>query len=260
MLNINFILAILPVILIAIYIYKKDNNKEPAKLLVKLFFSGLISIIITLVITVLLSLFIPSLMSANPKNMNLIQLLFHVFIGVALVEEFSKWIMTYLISYNNEEFDEIYDIIIYSVFVSLGFACLENILYVSTGGLSTAIGRGLLSIPGHTCFGVFMGYYFGLAKVCEIKKNEELKKKNMILSLAVPAILHGIYDYCLFTGKVIFVLLFLAFIVFMYMYANKKIKQYASVTRKIKYKNNYCPNCGTVVNNNYCPNCGHKND
>ena len=197
-------------------------------------------------------------MKSEPEKLNLIELIFHVFIGVALVEEFSKWIMTYLISYNNEEFDEIYDIIIYSVFVSLGFAALENILYVAQGGISTAIARALLAVPGHACDGVFMGYYFGLAKISEINNNEKLKRKNLVLSLLAPTILHGIYDYCLFTGRLIFLLLFFCFVFCLYKYSNKKIKQYSSIKRKIKYKDNYCPICGTKINSNYCPICGRK--
>ena len=202
----------------------------------------------------------PGIMKAKTEDLNLIELLVHAFIGVALIEEFSKWIMTYLISYNSEEFDEVYDIIIYSVFVSLGFAAFENILYVAGGGVVTAVARALLSVPGHACNGIFMGYFFGLAKLSEINNNEALKRKNLALSLIAPTILHGIFDYCLMTQRLIFLLVFLLFIFLLYKHANKKLKQYSNISRKMKYKNNYCPNCGTVVNNNFCPNCGHKHE
>lgn len=253
-------ITILPIILIMLYLYNKDNNKEPKSLLLKLFLSGVLSIIITLFITTILGFFIPYIYVENINELTNIELLFHAFIGVALIEEFSKWIMTYKISFNNIEFDEIYDIIIYSVFVSLGFATLENILYVSEGGLRTAIIRALLSVPGHACFGIFMGHYFGLAKTSEIKKEETLKNKYLLLSILVPTILHGIYDYCLFRQKLSFLLIFLIFICLLYKNANKRIKLSSSTTKIINYKNNYCPNCGTKVTSNFCPTCGRKNE
>lgn len=253
-------ISILPVILLAHYIYKKDRNKEPTKLLTKLFISGILSPFLTVILTLILSIFFPIILTGNPTELNLLNLIFYVFIGVALIEEVSKWIMTYLISYNNQEFDEIYDMIIYAVFVSLGFACLENIIYVLDGGLIAGIIRALLSVPAHACFGTLMGYYLGLAKQSEINNNQNLRNKNIALSLLIPILLHGIFDYCLFTEKLIFVLFFFIFVIFMHVYAHKKLKIFASVTTKLKYKNNYCPYCGHKVNSNYCPNCGNKNE
>ena len=253
------IISILPVIILGHYIYKKDRNKEPRKLLIKLFLSGILSIFFTVVLTLILSIFFPIFLT-EPTELDLINLIFYVFIGIAFIEEFSKWIMTYLIGYNHEHFDEIYDMIIYAAFVSLGFASLENILYVLSNGFITGILRAILSVPGHACDGIIMGYYLGLAKQKEINNNKKLRNKNIALSLLIPILFHGIFDYCLFTGKLIFILLFFIFVIFMYIYAHKKIKIFTSITTKLKYKNNYCPNCGYKVNSNYCPNCGNKNE
>ena len=123
------IISILPVYLVARYIYKKDKDKEPRSLIIKLFLGGLGAFVLTIIITLLLSLFFPSLLS-DTMDTDLISLFFHVFFGVALIEEFSKWIFVYNISYNSKEFDQMYDMIVYAVFVSLGFACIENIFYV----------------------------------------------------------------------------------------------------------------------------------
>ena len=252
-------ISILPVILLGMYVYKKDKNKEPSKLLTKLFISGVLATILTVILTLILGIFFPIILS-DPTELNLINLIFHVFIGIAFIEELSKWIMTFLISYNDKNFDEIYDMIIYAVFVSLGFACFENILYVLDGGIITGLIRAFLSVPTHTCLGITMGYYLGLAKQSEIKNNQKLRNKNITLSLLIPILLHGIFDYCLFTSKLIFVLLFFIFVIFMYIYSHKKIKLFTSITTKLKYKNNYCPNCGHKVNSNYCTNCGNKNE
>ena len=54
----------------------------------------------------------------------------YVFLFVALIEEGSKFLMTYILGYNNKEFDEVYDMIVDASFVSLGFAFYENLIYI----------------------------------------------------------------------------------------------------------------------------------
>lgn len=254
-----FFISILPVILIGAYIYRKDYDKEPRKLLIKLFGSGILSCLFVLLMSELLFKVFP-ILAKEYQELNMWQLIIKVFLGIALVEEFWKWIFVYKISYHSKYFDHIYDMIIYATFVSLGFAFLENILYVFSSGIGVGLFRAITSVPGHASHGVMMGYYLGLAKLSEINNNHQLKKKNMILSLIVPTILHGIYDYCLMTGKVIFVLLFFIFVILLYIYAVKRLKKFSLIKRKIKYKYNYCPFCGYKVNSDYCPICGHKNE
>lgn len=254
-----FIVSVLPVFLIGMFIYKKDREKETAKLLIKLFLGGIGSCFLVLILTSILDLIFP-IFSADTKDLNLIELIVYVFIGVALVEEFCKWIMAYKISYNDKDFDEFYDAILYCMFVALGFACFENLLYVYEHGVGTGIARALLAVPGHACDGMFMGYYFGLSKLGSLNNRNDLKIKNLILSILVPTIVHGIYDYCLLTQRAIFILLFLVFVVCTYVYVLKNIKKISSINRKMKYKDNYCPNCGHIVDGNFCPVCGRKNE
>ena len=253
------VVSILPVFLVGLFIYKKDKDKEPKKLLSKLFFSGIGSCFLVLIISLIFELFFP-ILGSETKNLNLFELFINVFIGTALVEEFCKWIMVYKISYNDSAFDHFYDAILYCVFVALGFACFENILYVFANGFGTAIARALTSVPGHACDGIFMGYYFGLSKINSLNNREDLKKKNIALSIIVPTIMHGIYDYCLFSEKVIFILLFFIFVIFVYIFSIKKVKNISLISRKMKYKNNYCPYCGRVIDSDYCPICGSKNE
>ena len=251
--------SIFPVFLIGRYIYKADKNKEPGKLLVKLFLGGIGSCFLVLIVTWILEATSP-IFSANINDLTFFELIVNVFIGVALVEESCKWIMAYSISYNKDDFDELYDAILYCMFVSLGFACLENVLYVFQGGIGTGLLRAFLAVPGHACDGVFMGYYLGVAKISELNGRQDLKRKNIILSIVAPTITHGIYDFCLFTGSSLFVILFFVFVIWMYIYAVKKIKKISSLNRKMKYKDNYCPICGRRVESNYCPNCGRKHE
>lgn len=254
-----FIVSAAPVFLLGLFIYKKDKNKEPGKLLAKLFFGGIGSCFLTLALTGALGAFIPYI-SADTETLNLVELIIHVFIGVALIEEFSKWLITYSISYNHNEFEEIYDMIVYSVFVALGFAFFENILYVFEGGIGVGIMRALLAVPGHACDGVFMGYYLGLAKQSEINGRKDLKKKSIAFSILVPTILHGIYDYCLFSGVIILILLFFVFVILVYIFSIKKIKRMSSITKKLYYKEKFCPNCGSPIVGNFCQTCGRKHN
>lgn len=257
--QILLVISILPVVLIGYYIYKKDINKEPSGLLAKLFFAGVLSTILVLLLSGISEIFVPFL-GEEPENLNAVQLIIYVFIGIALIEEFCKWIMVYMISYNNKEFDELYDMIIYAVFVSLGFACLENILYVLGSGIQVGILRGLYAVPGHACDGIFMGYFLGLAKLCEHKKDLKNRNKNLALSLLVPSVLHGIYDYCIINENPILVIAFYVFVALLYKHSIGKINKISKNNRKMTYKDNFCINCGTRVESNFCPKCGKKND
>ena len=89
----------------------------------------------------------------------------------------------------------------YSTFVSLGFACFENILYVFSEGFGVAVQRAFLAVPGHACDGMFMGYFLGLSKMGLLYGDKKKQKTNLILSLVVPTISHGIYDYLLFVNN-----------------------------------------------------------
>ena len=218
-------LSLLPVIVIGMFIYKKDANKEPGSLLAKLFFEGIGAAFIAIALESIWGSIQASIFSADDTSMW--PLLVKVFIGIAFMEEISKWLMAYFGSYNHREFDEIYDIIIYSAFVSLGFAAFENVLYVFSGGVMTGIVRAFLAVPGHAFFGVMMGYYLGKAKDAELHLDKIGKKKNVILSVLVPTIFHGIYDYCLMANKTIYLLIFVIFIIFMYRKAFKTIDKIA---------------------------------
>ena len=253
-----FIVSVLPVFLIGLFIYRKDREKEPLKLLLKLFLGGILSCLLVLIITPLLAIIFP-IITENSDKLNLVELIFHVFVGVALIEEGCKWLVAYVISYHDRAFDELYDAILYCIFVALGFACFENLLYVYQTGIAIGILRAVLAVPGHACDGMFMGYYLGLAKNSDLNNNKKDKRKYLILSIVVPIITHGIYDYCLFSQKVIFVVLFFIFVIGMYIYVFKTIKKVATINRKMKYKDNYCPICGHVVDSDYCPGCGRKN-
>ncbi|MCI6892324.1 MAG: PrsW family glutamic-type intramembrane protease [Treponema sp.] len=117
--------------------------------------------------------------------------------GVALVEELSKWLVLMILVWRNNNFDYRYDGIVYATTASLGFAALENILYVVNFGTGVSIGRAIFAIPGHTTFGVFMGFFLSRAKTQELDNREFLKLILLLFSLAIPMLIHGCYDFLL---------------------------------------------------------------
>lgn len=291
MASILLFLSVIPVVVICTYIYLKDRNKEPWSLLIKLFVLGISSCFLVLMVSGVLFEMFP-FMNKDTAYMTFFEVMAYAFIGVALIEEFCKWLMVYIGSYTNKAYDELYDGIVYSVYVSLGFAFLENLLYVfKNQSIVVGISRGLLAVPGHACDAVFMGYYLSLAKVYASQGNKALEKKNLVLSVLVPTILHGIYDFCLFANIGILLIVFLAFVILLYIFSIKKIKLLAAQCKKtpqqvpqyqqpqyrpqyattpaqnqqagyVNYQpqivNKYCPNCGAPTNGQFCPNCGYR--
>lgn len=272
--------AVLPIFLLCFLVYKKDPHHEPGKLLAKIFIFGFISAIPVLFVEIFLEKFFPT-----EEVSNFVLIFINVFMSVALVEEGFKWIVTMLFGYRNKEFDEIYDIIVYAVFASLGFACIENILYVFTRGISAAILRAFLSIPGHMSFGVIMGYFFAQAKVGRINKNESIFKRNIILSILVPTLVHTMYDALLFYTEynILSILLFFMFDTAMVVICILTINNMSKIQKNVDTNLNtgvlktdstgqlvftsitssetihYCPVCGNNVDGfNYCAKCGFK--
>lgn len=248
-------LSILPSIVFGIYIYRKDTvEKEPLYMLAILFLLGVASAIFTIIWTTILNLFFPILTSTAEDGY--FKLFISVFIGIALIEESFKWIMLRAASWDSKNFTHIYDALLYATFVSLGFATIENIMYVMNYGIIIAIVRAILSVPGHVFFGVFMGYYYGLAKQAQVNKKTKLMFKNIILSILIPIILHGIFDYCLLSNNFIFLFIYFIFIILLYIVSFKKIKQFSKIKRSLK--DVICPKCGTKNDGNYCMKCGVK--
>jgi hypothetical protein len=179
--------SITPVILFLFLIYNKDSIKEPPGLLLKCFFGGFLSIIIALFFDKILRPFGHGFITPFSRSV------FDAFFQAGFPEELSKLIILYWLVWKRKEFDQHYDGIIYAVFVSMGFAFVENLMYVYDGGMGVALMRAVLAVPGHGFFAVVMGYYFSLAKFKEGAKKVEF----MIKCLLVPVIMHGLYDFAL---------------------------------------------------------------
>jgi len=221
-------LSILPSILLGFYIYKKDIvEKEPVSLLIRSFVGGIISGIIVILLSVILK--INEFPLDTPS-----QIIFYSFILVSLIEESTKFIMTYLLAYKNREFNYQYDGIVYASFVSLGFATYENLLFVfEQSNIQTALYRGLLTVPAHVFFAIFMGYYLGIAKHYRRYNSKKKEKRYLLLSYIIPIILHGFFDYCLFSKSFTGLIYFLIFIFILYIISFKKVKEVSEQQKHI---------------------------
>ena len=255
-----FVLAAFPVVFILLFVYKKDKNKEPLSLLIKLFLGGFAACFLVLFVSYILGLFFPFMDTSSP-NRTFLDILLYAFLGVALVEEVCKWFMVYLIGYHSKEFDELYDGLVYSIFVSLGFAFIENLLYIiMTSSISTALLRAVSAVPSHACDAVFMGYYISLAKQYSLVGKKEAEKKNLRLSILIPALLHGVYDYCLMSNYDILVGIFVVFVIVLYFISIKRLKKMSINNKKILFHNKFCGNCGKAVTGPFCGNCGNRQE
>jgi RsiW-degrading membrane proteinase PrsW (M82 family) len=184
-----FLLAIVPVIIVVGYIYFKDTfEKEPIKLVFINFLLGAsVSVFLTLSLSLLGSEIVVSL-----DEKNLFQIFFHAFITIALVEEFSKYIIVRFYAQKNKEFNEPFDGIVYAVMVSMGFTAVENVFYVFQYGAETGITRAFTAVPAHATFGILMGYFMGKAK---------FSKNRIVLNLSglfIAIVFHGAYNFFLF--------------------------------------------------------------
>ena len=184
--------AVIPAIWLMVRVYNSDRlEKESTALLYTLVRAGILSSLLALVEERIMCSILNQYVDPNTQLYNVI-LYFGI---VAVAEESSKYIFLRIYSWNNREFNCLYDGVVYAVFVSLGFALWENISYVLHYGLTTAICRAVTAIPGHACFGVFMGTFYGIAKKYNYTGEKAKELFFTILSLAIPMLIHGSYDY-----------------------------------------------------------------
>lgn len=182
-----FASAILPVLIILFAIYRADKiNKEPIGKLILVFICGALIAFPAALLESVLDWFEPS--------GALLGGLYKGFCVAAFSEELLKLLVLFLLVWNSRHFDEYFDGIVYAVYVSMGFACVENILYVFSSddygsSLATAAMRAILSVPGHFLFAVMMGYYLGLAKFSTNRRG-----RYLLYAFLVPVFFHGTFD------------------------------------------------------------------
>ena len=215
-------LGLLPAFLLLFYIYKMDRiEKEPKGLLVGLFFLGVGATIPTMIVEVILSILNNGIFFGSfTKDYEYLFVdgkvylyeFVNNFFGIALVEEGFKWLFMFLLTRKSKSFNCLFDGVVYATFVSLGFAAAENVLYVFTGGLVTGLARMITAVPGHCAFAVVMGYFYSKWFIARnsgaLEKNLYQNRvisttpsgfgagKFLFLSILLPMLIHGFYDFC----------------------------------------------------------------
>jgi RsiW-degrading membrane proteinase PrsW (M82 family) len=184
-------LALAPGVMISLYIYLRDKyEREPFTMVVWAIFLGVVSTGLTLIIAGPFSLML------DPRDQHIGDQLFHAFVQVSLVEEPSKFLCFIISIYRRKDFNEPFDGIVYAVLIGMGFATVENVLYVSSGGVEVGILRMFTAVPAHMTFGVLMGYFLGVAKF------SHRALRFQVLGLTAAVVFHGFYDFFLFISYI----------------------------------------------------------
>lgn len=190
------LLSILPGFIIVLYIYWRDrHNREPLWYLSWCFFFGMLSTYPAIQMETFGMRDLGIYSTTNDAFMTFT----FAFAVIALSEEFVKYLFLRYYIFPKEVFDEPMDGIVYAVMVGMGFATLENILYVviRPQDMATAFQIGWLrmttAIPGHAIFAVVMGYFVGWAKFAP-----RYQALFLWVGLLGAVLLHGIYDYLIF--------------------------------------------------------------
>lgn len=218
------LLAIAPVFIIALYFYLRDKyEREPIMLLLKALAAGCVIVLPIMV----LENFLVRIAPVASDDFNAF---YTAFVVAAFSEELFKYLAFFLFIWKNKNFNEKFDGIVYAVFIALGFAMVENIMYVLNHGAGVGYARAITAVPSHAIDGIAMGFHFGVAKFYPKRRT-----LNLVYALLIPIILHGIYDFILFSKMNQLGIIFLIYLVYIWIIGFKRINilSNASVYRKI---------------------------
>lgn len=208
--------AIAPALALLSYFYlRKEIAKEPSKLLLHSFIYGAI---LTFPI-----LFIQHVIQEEELFSSLF---LHQALVTSALEEFFKWLILVIAIYKHVEFDDPYDGILYGASVALGFATVENILFLLNFGMDAAFIRALLPVSSHALFGVVMGYYLGRAKFSARKAKNEIT-----YAFLASFFLHTVYNSILII-KGLDLLLIVPFMLFLWLFGLSKAKKAHILSRR----------------------------
>lgn len=207
-----FGVSLVPGLLWVWFFYRQDREREPVRVILWTFFAGMLAV----VPAALLEFPFRDVL-ANPPDL-LVRLITAVAV-IGIAEEGAKLLAVYFAAFRNRAFDQIQDGIIYGVTASLGFAALENLLYVTAFGLSVAPARAIVTSLAHASFGGIAGLYLGLAKV-----RPEHGLATVLRGLGIAAGLHGIYDF-LILARLVHPIVAIAMVYLSYRFVSAKIRQ-----------------------------------
>ena len=221
-LAIYIVAAVLPAIILLRYVYRHDTvEKEPPFLLLTLLLMGVLSALCAGIVEGFAQLILDALVALGSPVYSILL----AFLVVAVVEEGAKLFFLKRRTWYHPAFNYRFDGIVYAVFVSLGFAAYENVQYVLHYGLSVALPRALLAVPGHMSFAVCMGVLYGRAKLREGYGDVDGARRNLWGGYLSAVFLHGVYDSCAMIGTPLATVIFIVFVLLMYLRVYRLLKQ-----------------------------------
>jgi len=187
------IFGVLPSIVWLFFYLRKDVHPESNRMILKIFFYGMAAAIPAILLEMGIA--------EKIKEFNFSPFLFstlNIFFGVALVEEFLKYLVVRGKVLKSSELDEPIDVMLYMIIAALGFAASENILILFNLGpiflfgetLSLTVVRFLGATFLHALCSGLLGYFLALS-FFETKK----QGRFLILGLGITALLHGLYNF-----------------------------------------------------------------
>ena len=213
--------AVVPAVFLLIRVYRADRlEPEPSGLLLSLILRGVFATVIAMVLEELGSALLGSVYAENSLPYNIIM----YFVIVAFSEEGAKYILLRRRTWRSDAFNCQFDGVVYAVFVSLGFALWENIGYVAMYGFGTALVRAVTAVPGHACFGVFMGIWYGAARRYANEGDFIGERVCRRRALWLPVLIHGMYDFLASLDFDYSGLIFIVFIIVVFLAASRRVK------------------------------------
>lgn len=222
--------AVIPAVVLLVKVYKVDHlDKESPRLLWNLVVRGVIATVFAMLTEWIGEFVLSSFVQEGTVLYNFLL----YFIVVAVSEEGFKYLLMKQRTWKDPEFNFQFDGVVYAVFVSLGFALWENISYVLMYGFGTALIRAVTAVPGHACFGVFMGAWYGLAKKYESYGMHSQSKTCRVVALLSSIVLHGGYDFTASIENQNYAWIFVAFVVVMFIVAFRLVKKLSQNDRYV---------------------------
>lgn len=208
-----FLLAMAPGFLWLYYFYSKDRyDPEPVVWVLGIFLLGATVTVPVAVLEGVLGAVAGGILAAV--------------VVAPVCEEIAKFFVVKKTVYRSRVFDEPVDGIIYAAAAGLGFATIENILYVFSAfdeslllALQTGLVRGLISVPGHVLFSVMWGSALGMARFMPEKEGSALVRNGLVLAMAA----HSLFNLLLFSA-VGFALLVLVLVPALWMLTERHIR------------------------------------
>lgn len=222
--------AVIPAVVLLVKVYKVDHlDKESPRLLWNLVVRGVIATVFAMLTEWMGEFVLSSFVQEGTVLYNFLL----YFIVVAVSEEGFKYLLMKQRTWKDPEFNFQFDGVVYAVFVSLGFALWENISYVLMYGFGTALIRAVTAVPGHACFGVFMGAWYGLSRKYESYGMHSQSKTCRVVALLSSIVLHGCYDFTASIENQNYAWIFVAFVVVMFIVAFRLVKKLSQNDRYV---------------------------